>query len=310
MHLVITGPNLCATTGGLHPLRWFVFDAILVLNMVVETWLLPILILTSSSDDLGNTIDVSMLRMLRLVKLTRLSRITRLLRAVPELAIIVKAIGLSARSVTVFFALWLVLIYVFAITLRQLTSGTDFGQSYFSSVPDAMDTLLLDGILADYAPLAHAVPNGHPIEWILIIFFVLLASITIMYMLVGVLVEVVGALAHAEKESITVGFIASSLRKKMEQAGHDEELLRAMLRSQARSRWGTEPESSQPCIGTSQESVLSKSELQDILLDPEITEVLQSVQVDLVALMELVNIGYEDAEKTGATMTFEKSLIT
>lgn len=168
------------------------------------------------------------------------------------------------------------LIYVFAITLRQLTSGTDFGQSYFSSVPDAMDTLLLDGILADYAPLAHAVPNGHPIEWILIIFFVLLASITIMYMLVGVLVEVVGALAHAEKESITVGFIASSLRKKMEQAGHDEE------------------------------SVLSKSELQDILLDPEITEVLQSVQVDLVALMELVNIGYEDAEKTGATMTFEK----
>ncbi|CAK9052209.1 Dual specificity protein phosphatase 9 [Durusdinium trenchii] len=179
--------------------KWFVFDAILVLNMVVETWLLPILILTSSSDDLGNTIDVSMLRMLRLVKLTRLSRITRLLRAVPELAIIVKAIGLSARSVTVFFALWLVLIYVFAITLRQLTSGTDFGQSYFSSVPDAMDTLLLDGILADYAPLAHAVPNGHPIEWILIIFFVLLASITIMYMLVGVLVEVVGALAHAEQ---------------------------------------------------------------------------------------------------------------
>ena len=29
-----------------------------------------------------------------------------------------------------------------------------------------MDTLLLDGILADYAPLAHAVPNGHPIEWL------------------------------------------------------------------------------------------------------------------------------------------------
>lgn len=51
------------------------------------------------------------------------------------------------------------------------------------------------------------------------------------------------------------------------------------LRSDVRlvvSAKGTEPESSQPCIGTSQESVLSKSELQDILLDPEITEVAPS----------------------------------
>jgi hypothetical protein len=27
-----------------------------------------------------------------------------------------------------------------------------------------MDTLLLDGILADYAPLMHAIPAGHFIE--------------------------------------------------------------------------------------------------------------------------------------------------
>jgi len=256
--------------------KWFVFDSVLVLNMVVETWILPLLFIALGNEDFGNTIDVSMLRMLRLVKLTRLSRISRLLRSVPELAIIVKAIGLSARSVTVFFALWLVLIYVFAITLRQLSAGTDFGETYFKSVPDAMDTLLLDGILADYSPLMHAVPAGHVIEWILILFFILLASITIMYMLVGVLVEVVGALAHAEKESMTVSYIASCLRKKMEQAGHD------------------------------QESDLSRSELQDVLLDPDITEVLQSVQVDLVALMELVNIAYEDAEKTGSSMSFEK----
>lgn len=33
--------------------------------------------------------------------------------------------------------------------------------------------------------------------------------------------------------------------------------------------------------GHSQETELSKSELQDLLLDPEISEVLQSVQVDL-----------------------------
>ncbi|CAJ1382932.1 unnamed protein product [Effrenium voratum] len=256
--------------------KWFVFDAVLVLNMVIETWVLPLALMAFSSEDSANTIDVSMLRMLRLVKLTRLSRVTRLLRSVPELAIIVKAIGLSARSVSVFFLLWLVLIYVFAVILRQLTQGTDFGSAFFVSVPMAMDTLLMDGILADYAPLLDAVPQGQIVEWGLLLFFVLLAAITIMYMLVGVLVEVVGALAHAEKESLTVGWVASSLRKKMESFGHDTE------------------------------SPLSKSELQDVLLDPDITDVLQSVQVDVVALMELVNIAYEDSEKTGNPMTFEK----
>lgn len=43
-----------------------------------------------------------------------------------------------------------------------------------------MDTLLMDGILADYAPLLAAVPAGHAVEWVILIFFVLLASITVM----------------------------------------------------------------------------------------------------------------------------------
>ncbi|OLP81335.1 hypothetical protein AK812_SmicGene38140 [Symbiodinium microadriaticum] len=325
--------------------KWFLFDFLLVLNMVIETWILPLVLSLLSGDGAANTIDVSMLRMLRLVKLTRLSRMARVLRSVPELAIIVKAIGLSARSVSVFFLLWLVsgvgasgpeegglsllsgdgaantidvsmlrmlrlvkltrlsrmarvlrsvpelaiiviagsctglfvLIYVFAVVFRQLTDGNDLGAAYFSSVPTAMDTLLMDGILADYAPILHVVgTQGGPLEWCIMLFFVLLAAITIMYMLVGVLVEVVGALAHAEKESITVGYVASTLRDKMHSHGHDVE------------------------------SPLSKAELQDLLLDPEILEVLSSVQVDVVALMELVNIAYEDAERSGASMNFER----
>lgn len=257
--------------------KWFLFDFLLVLNMVIETWILPLVLSLLSGDGAANTIDVSMLRMLRLVKLTRLSRMARVLRSVPELAIIVKAIGLSARSVSVFFLLWLVLIYVFAVVFRQLTDGNDLGAAYFSSVPTAMDTLLMDGILADYAPILHVVgAQGGPLEWCIMLFFVLLAAITIMYMLVGVLVEVVGALAHAEKESITVGYVASTLRDKMHSHGHDVE------------------------------SPLSKAELQDLLLDPEILEVLSSVQVDVVALVELVNIAYEDAERSGASMNFER----
>ncbi|CAE7291821.1 DUSP9, partial [Symbiodinium necroappetens] len=90
--------------------------------------------------------------MARMVKLLRLSRVTRFIRAVPELIIIVKAMGFAARSVLVFFFVWLVIIYVYAVVLRQATDGSDVGIMLFPSVPDAMNSLLLDGLLADYAP--------------------------------------------------------------------------------------------------------------------------------------------------------------
>ncbi|CAE7552763.1 Scn10a [Symbiodinium natans] len=244
--------------------KWFIFDFLLVLNMVIETWILP-LVLSFLSGESANTIDVSMLRMLRLVKLTRLSRMARVLRSVPELAIIVKAIGLSARSVCVFFLLWLVLIYVFAVVFRQLTDGDDLGLAYFrNGGPNApytrMDTLLMDGILADYAPLLHVAA-----WWCIMLFFVLLAAITIMYMLVGVLVEVVGALAHAETPG-EVGYVASTLRDKMQNHGHDTE------------------------------SPLSKAELQGKL------HVLTTTSHNWA----VVHYRCEDAERSGASMNFEK----
>jgi len=162
--------------------------------------------------------------------------------------------------------------------MTQLTGSdpdSEVSRIYFPDVLTAMSTLLLDGILADWAPLIHAM-GINPLWWIILLIFVLLASVTIMYMLVGVLVEVVGVIAAAEKEGMTVSFVATKLREKMIQMSHNPE------------------------------GIISKMAIQDILVEPDVVQMLMAVNVDLVVLMDSLDMLYEDLGKQGGVMTFEK----
>lgn len=257
--------------------RWFLFDAILVSNMVIETWIVPLVFLALAEEASSNSLtDLTMLRMLRMVKLLRLTRISRFLRSVPELVIIVKAIGLAARSVVIFFLLWLIVIYVFAVVLRQITDGTSVGNKWFRSVPSSMNTLLLDGILADYSGIIRELGDASPGYWMVIICFVLLASITIMYMLVGVLVEVVGVISATEKEGMLISFLSDSVRTKLTSRGHNPD------------------------------SNLSKYELQNFLLEPDVCQLLGSLDINVEAILEMLEMKFDDLDKKGRTMTFVK----
>lgn len=259
---------------------WFVFDFLIVTNMVVETWLIPfflmVLDVNNSASLLGN---LTMLRMVRMVKLLRLSRISKVLRSVPELVIILKAIGFASRSVGVFSALWCILIYFFAIVLRQLSDGTDAGATWFSSVPDAMNTLLLNGILPGFAGFINDISDpsrGSFFFGFIAVIFIIIASITVMYMLVGVLVEVVSKIATNEKENLTVSYLAAKVRDKLESNGRNVEL------------------------------PFKKAELEQLLLEGDIVQLLISLNVDIVALMDMLDIVFEDLEKDGSDMTFQK----
>eukprot|EP00930_Biecheleria_cincta_P057399 TRINITY_DN43342_c0_g1_i1.p1 TRINITY_DN43342_c0_g1~~TRINITY_DN43342_c0_g1_i1.p1 ORF type:complete len:766 (-),score=166.86 TRINITY_DN43342_c0_g1_i1:126-2303(-) len=257
--------------------RWFVFDSILVTNMVVETWILPLIFLAMAEEASQNQVtDLTMLRMLRMVKLLRLTRISRFLRSVPELVIIVKAIGLAARSVVIFFLLWLIVIYVFAVVLRQITDGTPVGNKWFRSVPSSMNTLLLDGILADYGGVIRELGDVNPGYWMVMISFVLLASITIMYMLVGVLVEVVGVISATEKEGMLISFLSDSVREKLILRGHNPD------------------------------SNLTKYELQNFLLESDVCMLLGSLDINVEAIMDMLEMTFDDLDKKGRDMTFVK----
>lgn len=83
---------------------WFVFDSLLLLTMVIETWVMTLFVAFSRLNDdgaggsAGGLNNVSIMRMARLLRLTRMARLVRLLRHCPEVMIIIK--GLLAASWT------------------------------------------------------------------------------------------------------------------------------------------------------------------------------------------------------------------
>ncbi|CAJ1350489.1 unnamed protein product [Effrenium voratum] len=276
--------RFCAFQYKRHCLQdfWFSFDLVLVSLMVLETWALPVVfnVMNLGEEDLSNALNVDLLRILRLVRILRLSRMAKLLRAVPELVIIIKGIGFAARSVLVFFLLWSMIIYVFAIVLRQATESFPFGALYFSTVTQSMTTLFLSGIVPGQADLIKAAGDAHWSCWLILVAFVLLASVTIMYMLVGVLVEVMTVISSTEKEGMTVSHLATTLRTIMQQLNYSTEV------------------------------PLSQREFQNLLLEEEVERLLGSLGVDVVALVDTADVIYEDMTRSGKSMTFENMVDT
>jgi len=138
----------------------------------------------------------------------------RLVRAFPELLILVKAMAASARSVLTTLILLVIVLYVYGIAFTQLTRDTRVGLARFSRVSDSMYTLLLwgvlcldnvEGIAAELSEVAYALN-------IVFFSFILLASLTVMNMLIGVLTEIVGAVAAAEKDAMMLNYVHHKLQ--------------------------------------------------------------------------------------------------
>jgi voltage-gated sodium channel len=249
---------------------WFVFDSFLVAFMVLETWMMgAVWILTASdnSDDTNNMGDASILRLLRLLRLTRMARMARLLRVMPELMILIKGMVVAMRSV--FFTLCLlgIIIYLFAIAFRQLTNGTEIGDRYFRTIPDSMASLLLRGTLPDVADIVFEVSEEQPLFGVLLCTFILLASLTVMNMLVGVLCEVVSVVSSVEKEQLVVNFVQGQLRTLLIH-----------------------------CVGDS-DKPMSKNNFTDLLGRPQAARALHEVGVDVLGLMEIADFLFKDDKK-------------
>lgn len=268
--------RFCAFQKKINALKdpWFVFDMCLVLLMVGETWVFTLVIVAFDLDVSGGAGGFSVFRMVRVVKLLRLSRMARLLRAVPELVIIMKGLGFAARSVSIFFLLCIIIVYVFAVLFRQLTDGDAIGQELFPSVPHAMDTLLLNAIFPDSSGIISKISGANIWLWPIIVFFFSLVSVTIMYMLVGVLVDVVGLVATVEKEGLEVSYLAGLLRNELENLGYKAD------------------------------SPISQFEFQNLMLEPSIVKIVAGAGVDVIVLADMMDLLMEDILKQGGSITF------
>jgi len=273
-----TGELLVRLAAFKHKLRclkdnWFLFDLVLVVLMVGETWVMSIIFLSIGQGSAGMALDPSLLKLIRIVKILRLSRLARLMRAVPEIIIFLKGIGAASRSVAAIMALWGIIVYIFAVFFVQ-TSNQDLKESIFIDVPSSMNTLLLDGILPDNSRLVRSLSESNPVFWPVIMFFVLIASVTLSYMLIGVLVQIVNVIAGTEKERAVVGTVASYLRGQWTDYGHELDAL------------------------------LTLSDFQTLLVEPNIALFLNDVGVDMLVLVDMAEMIYEDIAKENDGLSF------
>jgi hypothetical protein len=239
--------------------------------MVGETWVITIVVL-SMNRQAGIDFPTSILRLIRLIKMARMARMARLLRMVPELVFLVKSMTVALRTVGVFIMLWLAMIYIYAVLFKQLAEG-EVKEEFFPNVPAAMQTLLLRGVLPNHYHLVKTVSDAQWFFWPLILSFIILACVTGMNMLIGMIVQIVVAVAESEKEKMVVGDTAMKLRDAM------------------RRLTGTSPHEPLP--------LLSKDQFQKLLSTQEMEEILVPLKVDASIIQGAMHFIYEDAYKEG-----------
>lgn len=275
---------------------WFVFDTFLVFSMTFETWGISLVYAIIADDKSGTTfgVDPSMLQVLRLAKLLRLTRVTRLLRVVPEFLIVLRAITAAMRSIAVIGFFCAANLYVFAIVMRQAdAAGRGSGQHQaivkynqamtrrqdqidFSSVTAGMNTLLYQSLFRDSAGLIIGFGEVGPIFWLMAVVFVVLVSMTLMYMLVGVMVNVISIVASTEREAMTVGLVAATLRDTLTESQEEAEQL-----------------------------TFTRDEFKELCVNPDVVHLLHKVEVDVYALIDMADQIYDDIlEKEGRSMVF------
>jgi hypothetical protein len=193
---------------------WFMFDLILVLMMVFETWALPLVALVTGAET-GDSGNAGVLRLLRLL---RLSRMAKMMRSVPELMILIKGTFVGIRSVAITLGLLLGITVVFAIAMRTLTDGTEVGDERFPNVPMAGLTLLIEGVIPDNGELLLNLAESGGSGWIysmLFFLFIFLAALTFMNMLIGILCEAVHGVSVDERESMDIRHMRDLVEERM-----------------------------------------------------------------------------------------------
>jgi hypothetical protein len=253
---------------------WFKFDFVLVVLMVFETWVISAAVLAGGGDI--QLPDSSIMKVFRLLKLARIGRMARLLRAAPELLIMVKALGVALRSVITAFGLLIGLTYVFAILFRQMLKGTAAADIYFIDMPFTMKTLLMQGAFPDQQEMVNFVGDGdtmiEKLSAFVLVMYLLLAAITVLNMLVGILCDVVTQVSTYEKEEALLLFVRESLQDLLGSIG--------ISLNDAENDEG--------------DGRISRADFEDLLTKPDAIKVIHQVGVDVIGLVDQTDFIFEN----------------
>jgi len=208
--------------------------------------------------------EASILRLARLIRFARMTRLIRLVKFLPEVQIMFKGILIAGRSVIVTFFLMLILTFVFAVLLRQVTNGTALGKNEFPSVLGTAYILLLLGALPEHADLIHFLNKTSWLAGLVTLLFAACSTIVLMNMLMGIIVQVMQVVGAMENEAATTHKVKTKIT----------EILRNMDKDS--------------------NDKLSEEEFQALLTTPETAIVIKDLGVDPVGLVDFADFIYRD----------------
>jgi len=174
----------------------------------------------------------------------------------------------ACRSVFFTLVLLLLFTYVFSVAFMQFSRGTVLEQKFFSSMGTAIWTLILKCILTDQQVIIEAVAEESWVMAILMLFFILFGSLTVMNMLLGVLVEAIKTVSTIEREQLEVDFAKKCLWEMIDKGHADQD----------------------------GDNRISEEEYRNVLRTPQAMAALTSLGVDVEAALDYGRLLFEDGE--------------
>eukprot|EP00746_Dinoflagellata_sp_MGD_P138583 gnl/MRDRNA2_/MRDRNA2_72213_c0_seq1.p1 gnl/MRDRNA2_/MRDRNA2_72213_c0~~gnl/MRDRNA2_/MRDRNA2_72213_c0_seq1.p1 ORF type:complete len:283 (-),score=63.50 gnl/MRDRNA2_/MRDRNA2_72213_c0_seq1:488-1336(-) len=135
--------------------------------------------------------------------------------------ILIKGMATAMKSVAYVMALLVLLTYVFAIAFTQLAVGTyeeygadSVGDQNFANIGLSMYSLIIYAtLLDDLIDFTDSLRYQSPVLLVLAFIYIGLAALTVMNMLIGVLCEVVSAVAETERDDIKSTTLSLKMRE-------------------------------------------------------------------------------------------------
>jgi len=238
--------------------RWFLFDALLLVSQVLETWVIPLIL----TGHVGK--ELSILQVARLLRLARLGRLMRMLRLFPDVLALLKGIGRAMRPVFYVMLVLIVLLFVFSFVFKTLASDDENLSAMFPSLLETMGILLFCGTLLDNPSTAFydIMEHSFPLAFLFLV-FIFLSSLTLLNMLIGILCDVVFEVSKLEKDDAALALLKNTLLNLLECYDKDDD----------------------QCIGVEEFDLL--------MANPETSKILRRFDVDASGLLSLREVLFE-----------------
>jgi hypothetical protein len=171
--------------------------------------------------------------------------------------------------------------YIFAIVFKvQLGDHESEDVVYkFGTIGDSMWCLLLNGVFLDnITDVGDLIKEASPTMAAIFIFFVIISAVMVMNMLIGILCEVISAVAETEKEKLVVNFVKSQLLDVLAKSDRDGD------------------------------GLLNKAEFTKLLEEPQAQKAIEELGVDASDMEDLADRIFEQQDKPNRSSSVNPSI--